>query len=103
MTKGETEECTEEKTTRRKKSTREVQWLRRPPRYRRLPCAAKTKELEAVFFNRAVQFLDYMFVHHLRAIVLLSKAFFAPLEGEYLKLGRSMGLYGDGSRAFQFD
>ena len=36
--------------------------------YRRLPDAAKTKEFEAVFFNRAVQLLDYMFVHRLRAI-----------------------------------
>ncbi len=36
--------------------------------YRRLPDAAKTKEFEAVFFNRAVQLLDYMFVHRLRAV-----------------------------------
>jgi len=36
--------------------------------YRRLPEAAKTKEFEAVFFNRAVQLLDYMFVHRLRAV-----------------------------------
>lgn len=36
--------------------------------YRRLPYAAKTKEFEAVFFNRAVQLLDYMFVHRLRAV-----------------------------------
>jgi hypothetical protein len=36
--------------------------------YRRLPDAAKSKEFEAVFFNRAVQLLDYMFVHRLRAI-----------------------------------
>jgi hypothetical protein len=36
--------------------------------YRRLPDAAKTKEFEAVFFNRAIQLLDYMFVHRLRAI-----------------------------------
>ncbi len=36
--------------------------------YRRLPDAAKTKEFEAAYFNRAVQFLDYMFVHGLRAL-----------------------------------
>jgi len=36
--------------------------------YRRLPHAAKTKEFEAFFFNRAVQLLDYMFVHRLRAV-----------------------------------
>jgi hypothetical protein len=35
--------------------------------YRRLPDAAKTKEFEAVFFNREIQLLDYMFVHRLRA------------------------------------
>ena len=33
--------------------------------YRPLPDAAKTKEFEAVFFNRAVLLLDYMFVHRL--------------------------------------
>jgi hypothetical protein len=36
--------------------------------YRRLPDAAKTKEFEAVFFNRAVLLLDYMFVHRLTGI-----------------------------------
>ncbi len=36
--------------------------------YRRLPDAAKTKEIEAVFFNREIQLLDYMFVHRLRAV-----------------------------------
>ena len=36
--------------------------------YRRLPDAAKTKEFEAVFFNQAVQLLDYKFVHRLRAV-----------------------------------
>jgi hypothetical protein len=36
--------------------------------YGRLPDAAKTKEFEAVYFNRAVLLLDYMFVHRLRAI-----------------------------------
>jgi len=32
-----------------------------------LPDAAKTKEFETVFFNRAVLLLDYMFVHRLLA------------------------------------
>ncbi len=36
--------------------------------YRRLPAAMRTKEFESVFFNRAVLFLDYMFVHRLRGI-----------------------------------
>jgi hypothetical protein len=36
--------------------------------YRRLPAAAKTKEFEAIFFNRAALLLDYMFVHRLRAL-----------------------------------
>jgi hypothetical protein len=36
--------------------------------YRRLPVAARTKEFEAVFFNRAVLLLDYMFVHRLTGI-----------------------------------
>jgi len=36
--------------------------------YRRLPDAAKTKEFEALFFNREVQLLDYLFVHRLRAV-----------------------------------
>lgn len=36
--------------------------------YRRLPDAAKTKEFEALYFNRAVLLLDYLFVHRLRAV-----------------------------------
>jgi hypothetical protein len=36
--------------------------------YKRLPEAAKTKEFEAVFFNRAVLLLDYMFVYRLAGI-----------------------------------
>jgi hypothetical protein len=36
--------------------------------YSRLPVAARTKEFEAVFFNRAVLLLDYMFVHRLTGI-----------------------------------
>jgi hypothetical protein len=36
--------------------------------YKRLPDAAKTKEFETVFFNRAVLLLDYMFVHRLTGI-----------------------------------
>jgi hypothetical protein len=36
--------------------------------YRRLPDAAKTKEFEALYFNREIQLLDYMFVHRLRAV-----------------------------------
>jgi hypothetical protein len=36
--------------------------------YRRLPAADRTKEFEAVFFNRAVLLLDYMFVHRFTGI-----------------------------------
>ncbi|HTB97194.1 MAG TPA: hypothetical protein VK716_09320 [Terracidiphilus sp.] len=36
--------------------------------YRELPAKAKTKEFEALYFNRAVQMLDYLFVHRLRAV-----------------------------------
>jgi hypothetical protein len=36
--------------------------------YKRLPDAAKTKAFEALFFNREIQLLDYMFVHRLRAV-----------------------------------
>lgn len=36
--------------------------------YRRLPAAAKTKEFETVFFNRAVLLLDYMYVHRLTGV-----------------------------------
>ena len=34
--------------------------------YQHLPAAAKTKEFEAVFFNRAALLLNYLFEHRLR-------------------------------------
>jgi hypothetical protein len=36
--------------------------------YRSLPKAARTKDFESSFFNRAVLLLDYLFVHRLRAV-----------------------------------
>jgi hypothetical protein len=36
--------------------------------YRGLADAARTKEFEAIFFNRAILLLDYMFVHWLSGI-----------------------------------
>jgi hypothetical protein len=36
--------------------------------YRSLPAAAKTREFEAAFFNRAVLMLDYLFVHRLTEV-----------------------------------
>ena len=35
---------------------------------RALPAKARTKEFEALYFNREVQILDYLFVHRLRAV-----------------------------------
>ena len=36
--------------------------------YRSLPAPTRTPEFEAIFFNRAVLLLDYMFVHRLTGI-----------------------------------
>src|SRR5450631_2025591 len=36
--------------------------------YRSLPVAARTAEFEALFFNREVHILDYLFVHRLMVV-----------------------------------